>query len=103
MDPTRRMSFSIDELHSSDDENPSPEGIEMSPPEVGSNIGASTSSPAKKRARSNVWDHFTRNVERGPDGKVIRATAKCKICNNSLNAMTKNGTSHLTRHLKSHL
>ena len=58
MDPTRRMSFSVDELHSSDDENPSHEGTEMSPLEVGSNIGASTSnadSPAKKRARSNVW------------------------------------------------
>ena len=82
MDPTRRMSFSIDELRSSDDENPSHEGTKMSPPEVGSNIGASTSnadSPAKKRARSNVWDHFTCSVERGPDGKVIRATTKCKF------------------------
>ena len=105
MDSTRRMSFFIDELHSSDDENSSREGTEMSPPEMGSNIGASTSnadSPAKKRAHSNVWDHFTRSVERGPDGKVIRATSKCKICNNLLNAMTKNDTSHLTRHLKGH-
>ena len=77
----------------------------MSPPEVGSNIGASTSnadSPAKKRARSNVWDHFTRSVERGPDCKVIRATAKCKICNNLLSVMTKIGTNNLTRHLKGH-
>ena len=82
MDPTRRMSFSIDELHSSDDENPSHEGTEMSLPKVGSNIRASTSnedSSTKKCARSNVWDHFTRIVEHGPDGKVIRAIAKCKI------------------------
>ena len=50
----------------------------------------------------HVWDYFTRSVERGPDGKVIRATAKCKICNNLLNAMTKNDTSRLTRHLKGH-
>ena len=75
---------------------------EQSPPEVGSNIVASTSnadSLAKKRACSNIWDHFIRNVERGPDGKVIMATAKCKICSSVLNAMTKNDTSHLTRHL----
>ena len=102
MDPTRRMLFSIDELNSSDDENPSRGRTES---EVGSNVGASTSnadSPTKKYARSNVWDHFTRNIERGPDGKVIRVIAKYKICSSILNVMTKNSTSHLTRHFNAH-
>ena len=73
----------------------------MFPPKVGSNIGVSTNnttSLAKKSICSNVWDQINRNVERGPDGKVIKTIAKCKICGSVLNAMTKNGTSHLSKH-----
>ena len=70
MDQTH-LNFYHDEIDSSDDENPSCGWIEMPPPDVGSNVEASTSnagSPMKKRTHFNVWVNFTLHVERAQDG-----------------------------------
>jgi hypothetical protein len=57
-----------------------------------------TASAAPDGESDDVWQHFTRINTKDPD--VVYAA--CYRCDRVLRAHSKNGTSHLRRHLKTH-
>ena len=61
---------------------------------------SSTSSGAKRSRTSEVWQHFDKIIEQGPNRKQV-TYAKCKTCGNKLSGKSSDGTGHLMRHATS--
>ena len=86
-------------LESNDNENINEgEGPDLfSTPEIDSTENVQSN----KRKKSKVWDHFEKIQIKNSNGVITSEKSICNYCKKDFAGGSKNGTSHLTRHLSS--